>query len=111
MGGAALRRPFLRRRDGAFAAAAQTANRLVRDAKAAGVPVAAPVVLREPRRFARPALAHIAVAFSDAAPEGCETHEGVKLAACEDLYDELEFVASRICALVREEGAATVTSR
>lgn len=89
---------------GAFAAAAQTANRLVRDAKAAGVPVAAPVVLREPRRFARPALAHIAVAFSDAAPEGCETHEGVKLAACEDLYDELEFVASRICALVREEG-------
>ncbi|MFR9190133.1 MAG: hypothetical protein ACLVL7_07790 [Anaerotruncus massiliensis (ex Togo et al. 2019)] len=28
----------------------------------------------------------------------------MKLAACEDLYDELEFVASRICALVREEG-------
>ena len=90
---------------GALACAAHTAARLVRAAREAGAAVAAPVLLETPRRFVPGALAWIAQAYPQETPAPYDgAPDGVQIAACEDVYDEIEYIAGEICALVREKG-------
>lgn len=88
-----------------FSSVTRTANRLVRLARENGVPVAAPVHLRENRRTASPALAALErgcfrpqpAVFEGESPE-------VELAPCADVYGECARAARRIRRLLREEG-------
>ena len=87
---------------GPFAAPGKTALRLVETARQAGIKVAAPTVLDEPRRFGNPALAYLAKEYPAICPDlSAGKAEGVCAVGCEDIYDEVEYVAAQICALVR----------
>ncbi len=88
---------------GVFSAPTRTANRLVELARRAGSHVAAPVVLQQPYRFQNPALAHLAQDFPKLRHTAYEQEtQGVACIQCEDPYDELEYIAAQISALVRQ---------
>lgn len=89
---------------GVFAAAGATARRLTQIAAQCGVTVAPPVKLKKPLRFQAEGLAALANEFPLTCPEFSEQVQGVTLTQCDDLYDEVETVAARICTLVREQG-------
>ncbi|WP_195276468.1 PD-(D/E)XK nuclease family protein [Anaerotruncus rubiinfantis] len=89
---------------GALSAPARTAHRLTEMAKRCGARVSPPVVMREPHRFQNPALAAVAREYPKLRPEISADTRDVFAISCEDLYDELEYIAAQIALLVREKG-------
>ncbi|MEM1483915.1 PD-(D/E)XK nuclease family protein [Oscillospiraceae bacterium PP1C4] len=88
-----------------FTAVTKTASRMVELAKKNASRVTIPVVLRETKRFKNPALAQIATDFPKLRHTMCDFEpNGIAIVNCEDIYDELEYIASQIAALVREQG-------
>lgn len=85
-----------------FAATARTAAQLIRLARQAGVPVAAPRRMEEPFRCKNSAVRAL---FRSLAGEEAEPlppgQEAVRLFAAANHYDEIEQVALEICRLVR----------
>lgn len=86
---------------GVFTAPARTANRLIETAKQHGCRVAVPVVLETPYRFRNASLARLAEEFPKLRPSGISDVQDIQIICCEDIYDELEYVASQIYALLR----------
>ncbi|MCL2579788.1 MAG: PD-(D/E)XK nuclease family protein [Oscillospiraceae bacterium] len=90
---------------GIFSSAKEAMARLRRYARQAGVQVASPVKLHTPCRYHSPALAHLATSFSlPNPPKFGENPEAIRLFRAEDPYREIEWVASQIAGLVREDG-------
>lgn len=90
---------------GPFSVPAKTANRLIRDAKAAGCRVAKPIELGESKRFKHPALAFVEKNFPLDKTEAFEGEkESVRLVRAADPYDEVLYTAASISQLVREKG-------
>lgn len=90
---------------GPFSAASQTARRMAGLARQVGAQVAPPTLLRQQHRFQAAGLLHLAASLPQLRPEPLEQPgEGVQLVGCEDVYDELEYVAAQIVRLAREEG-------
>lgn len=90
---------------GMFSAACATANRLVECAKKCGGKVLAPTILTRPKRYHNPAIAHLSIQLPKLSHSMFpQEADGISLLACTDIYDELEYIASQICTLVREEG-------
>ncbi len=87
---------------GVFTAPARTANRLIETARQSGCRVAAPVILEVPYRFQNPALASLAEEFPKLRPSCIPDVQGIQIVCCEDIYDELEYIASQVYALLRE---------
>ncbi len=87
-----------------FANTKSLAGELIRMANRHGIPMAAPVVLTENRRAKNPSLAAAEAVLTGQTPLPEETGHPVIICACEDRYDEAEFVAAHIQRLVQEEG-------
>lgn len=90
------------RTEDVFAAAASTAMRLIQDAGVCGAKVSPPVKLCKVFRFTEQGLSGLAAAFPSLRPEPLQNTDGLSLMTCDNFYDELETVAARIAALVRE---------
>ncbi|MGI6264818.1 MAG: PD-(D/E)XK nuclease family protein [Acutalibacteraceae bacterium] len=83
----------------------RTADRLIRLAKDARVPIAAPIHLKERRRTDDPALNAIESGlFAPVASVYDRPTEAVTLLRCDDIYDECETVARLIRRQCREKG-------
>lgn len=90
---------------GLFAPVQKTAQQLITVANRVGVPVAAPMCLPAPRRFRTPALRFLEEKIfraSGAAYEGDAPE--IRLVTAENFYEEAQFAAQTIAALVREQG-------
>ncbi len=91
--------------NGMFSTVCRTANLLSRMAKEEGVKIAPPVHLTESPRFVSPALREVErQVFRREKPQPEEDAAGVTLVCARHIYEEAEFVASRIRRLVMEEG-------
>ena len=90
---------------GVFSPAKEAMERLKRSARQAGVKVGSPVRLKSPRRYQRPALAHLsATFFLSRPPKFPESPAGITFRPAGDPYREFEQAAVQIAGLVREEG-------
>ena len=87
---------------GVFTAPARTANRMIETARQRGCRVAAPVILETPHRFRSPALARLAEEFPKLRPTSVSSTQDIQIIRCEDIYDELEYIASQIYLLLRD---------
>lgn len=67
--------------------------------------IAAPVILKEPLRYAKsPGLRHIEACLMDEQAKTISAKGAVEIACCTDVRAEGEWVAGRICELVRGKG-------
>ena len=90
---------------GVFSTAKAAMRRLISGARACGVPVDSPVVLREPHRFKNDELTLISRQFLLPGGEVFEDDpKAVVLHQAADIYREVEYVAAKIANLTREEG-------
>ncbi len=91
---------------GVFSPVKQTIRRLIRMAGEAGQPVQTPAVQREFYRFRSPELSHIASQLFRRPEEyrGWRGGESISLVQALNPYEEIEGIAGRISALVRERG-------
>lgn len=91
--------------NGMFATVCRTAAQLSRMAREEGVKIAPPVHLTQGHRFTVPALEEVEAQLfrrEEKSPEGDSS--GVTLVQARHIYEEAEYVASRIRRLVMEEG-------
>lgn len=91
---------------GVFSPAQKAAQRLIRMAGAAGVPVAAPEILPGLPRYKNEELAGLSRSLfrPGADPIAAGEPQAVRLYAAADGYDEARYAAAQIARLVREEG-------
>ncbi len=89
----------------AVAAVTSTANRFVQEAKKCGSRIAKPLILKQPHRFEHPDLAYIAENFLNEPHTLCDfSADQVLCTSCEDVYDELGYVAAQISILIQDQG-------
>ncbi|MBP0963065.1 MAG: exodeoxyribonuclease V subunit gamma, partial [Oscillospiraceae bacterium] len=86
-----------------FYSSLKSAQMLEKAAKTAFVELAEPVLLQKGLRYQTVGAA-AAEALLCGAPVGGEGCEGLKVIACRQHYDEVEYTACRISSLVREQG-------
>lgn len=90
---------------GLFSTVQRTARRVISLAKRQGMPVAAPVLLREPRRFASGALGFLEQnVFQPAAGPYPGKPADILLCTAQDKASQCDFVARTAKRLLREEG-------
>ncbi len=88
---------------GLFRPSCRTATRLMELARKNGIPVEQPMILTEPKRFRRPALAGLERNLFRENRAPLRDAAGICLVSCRDPYEEIEWVAAKISHLVREE--------
>lgn len=93
--------------DGTFDTARETAMKLIRSAKEAGVSVAAPVVLKEGRRFESERLSfleHWFPCIHQPEYQGEGENGDVEVMHAPNPYEEVRFAAAKIVNMVRSQG-------
>lgn len=87
-----------------FASVTATASRLIQEAKKCGCRVAKPIILNHSYRFNSPELAYIAENYTKQPMIPYEvTANNIQCISCEDIYDELDYIAAQICHLIQDE--------
>lgn len=86
-----------------FASVTATASRLIQKAKKCGCRVAKPTILNYSYRFKSSDLAYLAQNYAKQPMDPYEkTAENVQCISCEDIYDELDYIAAQICHLIQD---------
>ncbi len=92
-------------KNGMFSTVCRTASALCRMAKEEGVKIASPVLLEDAPRFCSPALRELErQVFRGEEPVPSADSRGITLVSARNVYEEAEYVASKIRRLVMEEG-------
>ncbi len=88
---------------GLFSPVKETIRRLIRISSTAGIPVASPLILKQPYRFQGDQLRHLALhLFRPAVPYTEKPDGSVALVQFQNPYEEIEGVARQINLLVRQ---------
>ncbi|MBR6549051.1 MAG: exodeoxyribonuclease V subunit gamma [Clostridia bacterium] len=87
-----------------FANVSDLAEQMECVANDAGIAVCEPICLTENHRAKTPGLQAVEQVFVPKEVPCCQGDSSVMICGCDDIYDEVDYVAASICRLVQEEG-------